>query len=161
MPKPRHHTKVMVEIQILKSMALQAEGSTPKALAALQHAITIADENPFIRLFSQEAPAINSLLHKLAKEMYRHPLMSLLMNAIGQSLSSSQIALTHIETFLLSKKERLVARHIVTGATSQEIAENLCVSLSTIKTHTKNIYAKLGVNRRLQAIDALLKQNLA
>ena len=159
--EPRHHTKVMVEIQILKSMALQAEGSTPKALAALQHAITIAGDNPFIRLFSQEAPAINSLLHKLAKEMYRHPLMSLLMNAIGQSLSSSQIALSHIETFLLSKKERLVARHIVTGATSQEIAENLCVSLSTIKTHTKNIYAKLGVNRRLQAIDALLKQNLA
>ncbi len=159
--EPRHHIKVMVEIQILKALALEAEGATPKALAALQQAITIAGENPFIRLFSQEAPAINTLLHKLAKEMYRHPLMSLLMNAIGQSLSSSQLALTHIETYLLSKKERLVARHIVTGATSQEIAENLCVSLSTIKTHTKNIYAKLGVNKRLQAIDALLKQNLA
>ena len=63
--------------------------------------------------------------------------------------------------FALSKKERVVAQHIVTGASNQEIAETLCVSLSTIKTHTQNIYSKLGVNKRLQAIEMLLKLNLA
>lgn len=61
----------------------------------------------------------------------------------------------------LSRKERLVARHLVRGASSQEIAERLYVSLSTIKTHTRNIYAKLGVNRRLQAVEQLLKMDLA
>jgi LuxR family maltose regulon positive regulatory protein len=49
----------------------------------------------------------------------------------------------------------------VTGASNQEIAQNLCVSLSTVKTHTQNIYSKLGVNKRPQAIEALLKINLA
>lgn len=63
--------------------------------------------------------------------------------------------------FLLSRKEKQVARHLIRGATSPEIAERLYVSLSTIKTHTRNIYAKLGVNRRLQAIEALLKVDLA
>lgn len=65
------------------------------------------------------------------------------------------------DTALLSRKERQVARHLVRGASSQEIAERLFLSLSTIKTHTRNIYAKLGVNRRLEAVERLLKMDLA
>jgi LuxR family maltose regulon positive regulatory protein len=65
------------------------------------------------------------------------------------------------DVFRLSRKERQVARHLIRGATSQEIAERLFVSLSTIKTHTKNIYAKLGVNKRLQAVELLMKLDLA
>ncbi len=54
-----------------------------------------------------------------------------------------------------SRKESQVARYILQGWSSPEIAEALCLSLSTIKTHTQNIYAKLGVNRRLHAIQRL------
>ena len=41
---------------------------------------------------------------------------------------------------------------LTAGLSNQEIAERLIVSLNTIKTHVKNIYAKLGVESRTQAI---------
>ncbi len=156
-----HHVRVMVEIQILKTLILQAEGETAKALATLQHAVVLAGDNQLVRLFSRDSAVLSPLLHKLAHDLSQHPLMPALLGATGTTMPNLSMAFNHSTISVLSKKERQVARHLLTGATSQEIAENMCVSLSTIKTHTKNIYAKLGVNKRLQAIEALLKLNLA
>lgn len=107
---------------------------------------------------------LKPLLHQLAKPLAHHPLMADLCLAFNhhthQPIIASQVTV-ELSPFALSKKERVVAQHIVTGASNQEIAETLCVSLSTIKTHTQNIYSKLGVNKRLQAIEMLLKLNLA
>jgi ATP/maltotriose-dependent transcriptional regulator MalT len=53
---------------------------------------------------------------------------------------------------LLSARESEVLRHIARGLTNREVAEQLFVSENTIKTHLNNIYAKLGVRRRTEAI---------
>ncbi len=52
----------------------------------------------------------------------------------------------------LSKREREILRLIAEGYANQEIAERLVLSLNTVKKHTSNIFAKLGVNSRTQAI---------
>ena len=52
----------------------------------------------------------------------------------------------------LSKRELEVLKEIATGCTNKEIAENLFVSENTVKTHINNIFMKLEVNRRTQAI---------
>jgi LuxR family maltose regulon positive regulatory protein len=158
--------RMMVEICILKATAYLRENQDNKALAALQHAIICAHDSRFIRLFCQESPVIHGLIQQLALAMPHHPLLQHLVLAMGhQPIPSYQpISTTYstpVNTIGLSKKERVVAKQIVTGASNQEIAENLCVSLSTVKTHTQNIYSKLGVNKRPQAIEALLKINLA
>jgi DNA-binding CsgD family transcriptional regulator len=54
---------------------------------------------------------------------------------------------------LLTGRELEVLRHIGQGRSNQEIADTLFVSLNTIKTHTNNIYGKLGVRRRTQALE--------
>lgn len=54
---------------------------------------------------------------------------------------------------LLTERELEVLRHIAGGRSNQEIADTLFVSLNTVKTHTNNIYGKLGVKRRTQALD--------
>lgn len=56
------------------------------------------------------------------------------------------------ENDLLSARENEVLLHIAKGLTNREIAERLFVSENTIKTHVNNIYSKLGVSRRTQAI---------
>lgn len=57
----------------------------------------------------------------------------------------------------LSPREMEVLNLISAGYSNQEIADKLYLSLNTIKTHTNNIYSKLGVNRRTQAIEAARK----
>ncbi len=53
---------------------------------------------------------------------------------------------------ILSRREREILERIAMGFTNSEIAESLCVSVNTIKTHTRNIYAKLGVSNRAEAV---------
>jgi LuxR family maltose regulon positive regulatory protein len=52
----------------------------------------------------------------------------------------------------LSKREMEVLRLLKTELSGPEIARELMIALSTVRTHTKNIYGKLGVNNRRQAV---------
>jgi LuxR family maltose regulon positive regulatory protein len=52
----------------------------------------------------------------------------------------------------ISRREREVLQLIAAGRSNQEIANNLGISLNTVKQHTSNLYGKLGVRRRTQAI---------
>ena len=63
-------------------------------------------------------------------------------------------------TTSLSQREMDVLRLMSEGLTNKEIANRLYVSLNTIKTHTSNIYAKLDVERRTQAIIKARQMNL-
>lgn len=156
--------RMMVEIQIIKAVIFQYKNQEAKALASLQHALICAHDSKFLRLFYQEDTVLSPLLQQLAKSLAHHPLIAdLCLATHHHTIPQPLLTPTSCEfsPFALSKKERVVAQQIVTGASNQEIAEILCVSLSTVKTHTQNIYSKLGVNKRLQAIEMLLKLNLA
>jgi LuxR family maltose regulon positive regulatory protein len=52
----------------------------------------------------------------------------------------------------LSEREIKVLQFIAEGLTNQEIVSRLYLSLNTVKVHTRNIYGKLGVNNRTQAV---------
>lgn len=53
---------------------------------------------------------------------------------------------------LLSRRERDVLRLLVQGMSNSEIAQALTITINTVKMHVRNIYAKLGVRNRAQAI---------
>lgn len=54
---------------------------------------------------------------------------------------------------LLSEREREVLGEMMTGASNKEIGERLCISVSTVKTHIINIYSKLQVSNRVEAVE--------
>ncbi|MCP1311945.1 LuxR C-terminal-related transcriptional regulator [Paenibacillus tyrfis] len=53
----------------------------------------------------------------------------------------------------LTDREREVLEVLATGASNKEIGERLCISLATVKTHIINIYSKLGVSGRIEAVE--------
>ena len=60
----------------------------------------------------------------------------------------------------LSKRELEILGLLAEGLSNQEIAEKLFVSLSTVKTHNQNIFEKLDVKRRVQAVEKAKRLNL-
>ncbi len=65
-----------------------------------------------------------------------------------------------IYQFELSKRELEILSLMAEGHSNEEIAEKIFVSLSTVKTHNQNIFAKLDVKRRTQAVDKAKRLNL-
>jgi len=65
-----------------------------------------------------------------------------------------------ISQFELSKRELEILSLMAEGHSNEEIAEKIFVSLSTVKTHNQNIFAKLDVKRRTQAVDKAKRMNL-
>ena len=65
-----------------------------------------------------------------------------------------------IDQFGISQREMDVLQLMAAGATNQEIADRLFVSLNTIKTHTSRLFEKLDVKRRTQAIEKAKRLNI-
>ena len=60
----------------------------------------------------------------------------------------------------LTEREREVLKYMAEGLNNGEIAERLVVSLGTVKFHISNIFQKLGVDSRVQAVKAAIEQKL-
>ncbi len=72
----------------------------------------------------------------------------------------TEIDQKEIEKLGISKRELDVLNLMVTGLSNEEIAGKLFVSLNTVKTHSSNIYSKLDVKRRAQAIEKAKRLNI-
>lgn len=150
---------VKIEILVLKSLSLQAQKSTSDALAALQQALELAKNTGLLRVFINEGCTLGNLLKKLARgandASFAHHLLGYFVTA---GTTGSTVAPV---TQLFSNKEKQVVDLIIKGVPNQEIAEALFISVNTMNSHMRNIYAKLGVRSRLQAIDRLRKLGIS
>ena len=72
---------------------------------------------------------------------------------VYRSETSSEINRSEIEKLALSKRELEVLNLMAQGMSNKEIADGLYVSLNTVKTHSSNIFEKLDVKRRTQAVE--------
>jgi LuxR family maltose regulon positive regulatory protein len=149
-------TGSVIEILVLQALARQARGDVPAALASLQRALTLAEPEGYVRIFVDEGPSMASLLSAFmkqgaaAKQGIAPNYVRRLLAAVNKTEDSTHVAQGLIEP--LSERELDVLRLLGTDLGGPEIARELVVSLNTIRTHTKNIYAKLGVNNRRAAV---------
>ena len=149
-------TGSVIEILVLQALARQARGDVPAALASLQRALTLAEPEGYVRIFVDEGPLMASLLSvfskhgAFAKQGIALSYVRRLLAAINKTKDSTPVTQGLIEP--LSERELDVLRLLGTDLGGPEIARELVVSLNTVRTHTKNIYAKLGVNNRRAAV---------
>lgn len=150
-------TTRMIEILMLHALACQAQGDLEQAMIVLERAFRLAEPAGFVRIFIDEGPAMAQLLYEAARRELAPSYTRRLLGAFpfdetehSRPSGTPAEASDYIEP--LSERELEVLQLIATGITNQEVAARLFLSLNTIKVHTRNIYGKLGVNNRTQAV---------
>ena len=143
-------TGSVIEILVLQALAHQARDDIPAALASLRRAVTLAEPEGYVRIFADEGPPMASLLRAAAKLRIARNYIRRLLAAVNKTEDSTPVSQGLIEP--LSERELDVLRLLGTDLGGPDIARELVVSLNTVRTHTKNIYAKLGVNNRRAAV---------
>jgi ATP/maltotriose-dependent transcriptional regulator MalT len=140
----------VIEILALLALGRQARGDIPAALGALRQALALAEPEGYVRLFVDEGPAMTRLLEAAAKRRIAPHYLPRLLSAAGSAGDQASVNQGLIEP--LSDRELDVLRLLSADLDGPEIARELTVSLNTVRTHTKHIYSKLGVNSRLAAV---------
>jgi LuxR family maltose regulon positive regulatory protein len=145
-----HRTGSVIEITVLQALDHHARGDVPVALAALEQALTLAGPKGYVRVFIDEGPPMTALLRAAAQEGRGRDYARLLLAADSARARPAPAQRGLVEA--LSKRELDVLRLLRSELSGPDIARELTVSLNTIRTHTKSIYAKLSVNNRRAAV---------
>lgn len=149
----------VIEILILQALAHQMHEDIPTALSVLERALNLAEPEGYVRLFLDEGAAMETLLHKAVTKKIMPDYTSRLLSAFEAErkgleeetpLSAFPASSSLIEP--LSQRELDILRLFKTELSGPEIAQELVIALSTVRTHTKSIYSKLNVNSRRAAV---------
>ncbi len=141
-----------LEILILQALAFSAQGKGTEALTVLQRALTLAEPEGYIRLFVDEgAPMVTLLLQAHARGILPSYVATLLA-ACSVHVESAPLRTSPLVE-PLTERELEVLRLLVAGLSNQAIAQELIVTVGTVKRHINSIYGKLAVNSRTQAVD--------
>jgi len=152
-------------IQIGNTLVIgyEQQGAHQKALALLLELLQRAEADGYIRSFLDKGPVIRSLLWQLSKNPPKDIAPHILVY-IGRLLQAFE-AETHrlvelgidfpeaTSPQILTPREQDVIQLLAVGLSYAEIAQRLVVTENTLKTHIKNIYTKLEVNNRTQAVN--------
>ncbi|HLE29010.1 MAG TPA: LuxR C-terminal-related transcriptional regulator [Anaerolineales bacterium] len=141
---------LVIEYEILIALAAQALGQTGKAMQALERAMTLAEPEGFVRIFVDEGKPMARLLYEAASQRTKPEYAGRLLAAFPIATPSRPKHAEMIEP--LSARELEVLRLIAEGLSNEEIAQRLVLSLPTVKWHTGNIYGKLSVKNRTEAV---------
>ncbi len=148
----------VIEIQMLRALAFEAQGYSSQADEALERSLILAEPEGYVRMFVDMGPPITRLLYRATSRGVTPEYAGKLLAACDADKSASQAPSIVPEVTSsslvepLSERELEVLDLIAEGLSNREVAERLYISLRTVKWHASNIYGKLSVKNRTQAV---------
>ena len=155
-------TRAIIKAKVLQALLLQAQGAIERARSTISQALVLAEPEGYVFTFTEEGEQMTRLLKgvqaaqrtgSLALHLAPEYLQQLLEACVSRETLSSSHA-------VLSEREREIMRLLASGRSNQEIADQLIIAMSTVKWHVRQIFNKLGVNSRTQAIAQARELNL-
>ena len=153
-----HNTRQITKILAHLALTYDAKGQTAEALEALARAVTLAHPGGFVRVFVDLGPAMASLLPQLAKQGIAPEYIGQILQAFPKFPASPQVARVTKQDTQRELVEPLTGRELellqllAQRLSDQEIARLLIITHQTVRRHNSNIYQKLGVKNRLEAV---------
>jgi len=145
-----------LKVRVLQAVAYHAHDEKDKAVQVLGEALKLAEQGGFIRIFIDEGLPMAELLSEAAAHGIMPEYCSKLLAAFEaeDQKSEEEFYLPPAQSLIepLSPRETEVLRLIAQGLSNREISERLFLALSTVKRHNGNIYGKLQVRRRTEAV---------
>jgi LuxR family maltose regulon positive regulatory protein len=156
-------TRRIIEVLVLQAIAYQQQGENKRAMQVFSRALALAEPENYVRTFLDEGQQVVQLLYQAIASNCSPAYARSLYDALtrqGNPFMVPEKRPGYRKTMVepLSERELEVLGLIAEGLTNQQIGGRLHVTLSTVKGHASNIYGKLGVKNRMQAI--ALAQNL-
>ena len=140
----------VLEILVLQALTHHAAGDLPAALVSLNRAIALAADEEYVVIFLDEGPPMTELLEAACRQPRPQPYAR---HLLSRSATAHEPTITDQPlTDQLSARELDVLRLLNSDLDGPAIARELVLSLHTVRSHTKSIYAKLGVNTRRAAV---------
>jgi LuxR family maltose regulon positive regulatory protein len=149
-------SREVINIQVLRALAMKGNGDLDRALDSLGRALSMAEPEGFARAFVGGGRAMFELLHQAAGRGIASVYTRKLLSEFRQSVRSNEVAidpppaLPLIEP--LTARETEVVRLLLRGWSDKAISQELVISIATVRKHLKNIYGKLGVHSRGEAV---------
>jgi LuxR family maltose regulon positive regulatory protein len=169
--KAQNNTRQLIDILLLQSLVYQKQSQSDQALATLTRAITLAEPGGFIRPFLDLGPEMAGLLVRLCQRGVAPEYITRILAAFQDETKDEEPALSTpkgrttkaLDPSLvlgpssllvepLTPRELDVLALLAQGLTNKEIAQRLVISPGTVRQHAHNLYQKLQVNNRLQAV---------
>ena len=151
------HWGLVIELRLLQAQAQSLLHEEQEALAHLWQAVRLAETEGYVRLFVDEGPLLETLLGRLRERERRRgptPYMDTLLAAFPPREQAEQPPVSARKPGWLnplSPRELEVLQQLSRGASNQEIAKMLVITVETVKRHVGHILGKLRVNNRTQA----------
>ena len=160
-----HSTRLLIEVYALQALLADASGDEPAARDALGRALCLGQPGGFIRLFVDLGPGLARHFGALELDERQQPYVAQIIAALqadqmanaggpfAQPITGTKASGGHESSpDGLTRRERQVLDLLTQRLSRKEIAEQLCISTATVKRHSENIFGKLGVADRHQAI---------
>ncbi|WP_336787962.1 LuxR C-terminal-related transcriptional regulator [Paenibacillus sp. MMO-177] len=154
-----------IEALLLQSICYKELADYAGAVAALAQACELARPEGYIRIFMDEGQTLTPIFERWLSEASLDEEMAAYANLLRArvsegGLSASYARMKHSLTIKLTEREREVLRKIGEGLSNEEIGKQLFLSTGTVKKYAYNIYEKLQVKNRVQAISRAMEMGL-
>jgi LuxR family maltose regulon positive regulatory protein len=164
--RKEHNTHRLIEILLLQTLLYRKQGQSDKALVVLKQSVTLARPGCFIRPFVETGSEIIHLLDQLRKQDVAPNYIEQILNAFSDYPPEITPLAEPLQTDFqsedeprpsplldsLTNRELDVLQLLAQRFSNKEIAAQLFISPLTVKKHTVNLYRKLGVGNRRQAV---------
>lgn len=150
----------LIKLRVLEALAYRARARSADALSSMTRALELAQPGGWQRCILDEGPGAVNLLREIEAHRGASSEADQMQTFLGQLLEGAgdpgrETQGAGFQTLEpLTEREKRILILLTDGTTNEEIAQTLFVSRNTVKFHLKNIYSKLAVNSRLQAINA-------